>query len=119
REGFKAGALNHAASMISGEYVLLLDADSIAPAEVLLDGFAVFEARPSVAFVAYRIAHYNRNQNLITRLFAISQDTYDKIGRIGSCGIDVPFPFWGGCALISVEDLRKVGFWSNDILTDD
>ncbi|TMH94767.1 glycosyltransferase, partial [Candidatus Bathyarchaeota archaeon] len=42
REGFKSGALNHAAPLLRGEYVLLLDADSTVTPGSLSRGLAAF-----------------------------------------------------------------------------
>src|SRR5215471_6439925 len=79
RHGFKSGALNCAAKLIHGEYVLLLDADSIVTSQVLTRGLISFEDEPDLGFVSYRVGHYNREQNLITRLFALSIDLGDTL----------------------------------------
>ncbi len=103
REGFKSGALNHAAPLLRGDYVLLLDADSTVTHATLSRGLAAFRLDPRIAFVSFRVGHYNREQNLITRLFALSQDQGDTITKMGSY------------ALV----LREVGFWTNDSIVDD
>ncbi len=55
RLGFKSGALNEAARLVKGEYVLLLDADSIVTPEVLTRGLATFEENPGLGFVSFRV----------------------------------------------------------------
>jgi cellulose synthase/poly-beta-1,6-N-acetylglucosamine synthase-like glycosyltransferase len=119
REGFKSGALNHAAPLLRGDYVLLLDADStVAPAS-LSRGLAAFRLDPRIAFVSFRVGHYNREQNLITRLFALSQDQGDTITKMGSYTLDAPYSFQGGFTLMSSAVLREVGYWTNDSIVDD
>jgi len=119
RDGFKSGALNHAAPLLKGEYVLLLDADSTVTPESVSGGLAAFQLSPKVAFVSYRVGHYNREQNMITRLFALAQDQGDTITKMGSYRLDAPFSFQGGFTLISLTVLRGVGFWTNDSIVDD
>ena len=119
RDGFKSGALNHAAPLLRGEYVLLLDADSTVTPASLSRGLAAFRLGPRVGFVSFRVGHYNREQNLITRLFALSQDQGDTITKMGSFALDAPYSFQGGFTLISLAVLREVGFWTNDSIVDD
>jgi len=119
REGFKSGALNQAAKMVSGEYVLLLDADSIVTPNVLTRGLRRFQDESGLGFVSYRVGHYNREQSLITRLFALSLDLGDTLNKMGAHAIGSPFSFQGGYTLISSEILRGVGYWSADSIVDD
>ena len=119
RLGFKSGALNEAARLVKGEYVLLLDADSIVTPEVLTRGLATFEENPSLGFVSFRVGHYNREQSIITRLFALSLDLGDTLNKMGAYSINSPFSFQGGFTLISAEALRGVGYWSGDSIVDD
>jgi cellulose synthase/poly-beta-1,6-N-acetylglucosamine synthase-like glycosyltransferase len=119
REGFKSGALNQAAPLLKGEYVLLLDADSTVTPASLSRGLAGFRLDPRVAFVSFRVGHYNREQNLITRLFALSQDQGDTITKMGSYTLDAPYSFQGGFTLMSLAVLREVGYWTNDSIVDD
>jgi len=119
REGFKSGALNHAAPLLRGEYVLLLDADSTVTSASLSRGLAAFRLDPKIAFVSFRVGHYNREQNLITRLYALSQDQGDTITKMGSYILDAPYSFQGGFTLVSSDILREVGYWTNDSIVDD
>src|SRR5207245_115111 len=91
REGFKSGALNHAAPLLRGECVLLLDADSTVTPGSLSRGLAAFRLDPRIAFVSFRVGHYNREQNLITRLFALSQDQGYTITKMGSYALSAPY----------------------------
>ena len=119
RLGFKSGALNAAARLVEGEYVLLLDADSIVSSEVLTRGLTAFEENPGLGFVSFRVGHYNREQSIITRLFALSLDLGDTLNKMGAYSINAPFSFQGGFTLISAETLRSVGYWSGDSIVDD
>ena len=119
REAFKCGALNKAMESVVGDFVLLLDADSIVPPDVLTKGIDAVESHPRASFAAYRYGHYNRNDNMITRLFALSQDIGDTLSKMGAYVIDAPFSFQGGFALVRTKDLKDVGQWSNERIADD
>ena len=71
RAGFKSGALNQAAPLLKGDYVLLLDADSTVSPDVLIKGLNAIGRNPRIGFVSFRVGHYNREQNWTTRLFAL------------------------------------------------
>ncbi|MGD0637168.1 MAG: glycosyltransferase family 2 protein [Nitrososphaerales archaeon] len=119
REHYKCGALNKAMDQVVGEFVLLLDADSIVPPDILSKGIDTMESHPRSSFVSFRYGHYNRNYNLITRLFALYQDIGDTLSKMGAYRIDAPFSFQGGLALVRTKDLRDVGQWSNERIADD
>jgi len=119
REYFKCGALNKAMDCVKGEYVLLLDADSLVSPDVLAKGIEALESHPRTAFVSYRYGHYNRDYNMVTKLFALTQDIGDTISKMGAYQIDAPFSFQGGQTLIRTKDLREVGMWSNQRIADD
>lgn len=119
RENFKQGALNKSMDLVEGEYVLLLDADSTVTPKVLTKGLAALETHRDAAFVSYRVGHYNRNQNLITRIYALTLDMGDLVSKMGSYIVNTPFSFQGGFALVSAGDLRRVGLWANERMADD
>ncbi len=119
RESFKCGALNKAMEKVVGDYVLLLDADSIIPPDIIEKGIDAMEKHPRASFVSYRYGHYNRNYNLVTQLFALSQDIGDTLSKMGAYHIDAPFSLQGGFALVRAKDLRDIGQWSNERIADD
>ena len=119
RDGYKSGALNHATQLLNGDYTLLLDADSNVTSSILPRGLSAFQLNPKIGFVSFRVGHYNREQNLITKLFALQQDQGDTISKMGAYAINAPFSFQGGFTLVSTSLLRRVGFWTNDSIVDD
>ena len=119
REHFKCGALNKAMERVVGDYVLLLDADSIIPPDVISKGIDTMERHPRASFISFRYGHYNRNYNIVTRMFALTQDIGDTLSKMGAYKIDAPFSAQGGMALVRAKDLRDVGLWSNERIADD
>jgi cellulose synthase/poly-beta-1,6-N-acetylglucosamine synthase-like glycosyltransferase len=119
REHFKNGALNVAMQKVTGDYVLLLDADSMVTPDVLTKGIHGMETHPRASFVSFRYGHYNRDYNMITRLFALYQDIGDTLSKMGAYRVDAPFSFQGGFALVRAKDLKEVGQWTNQRIADD
>src|SRR5271169_3855161 len=119
RENYKCGALNRAMNYVTGDYVLLLDADSIVPPDVFSKGIDAMETHTNAAFVSFRYGHYNRDYNLSTRLFALSQDLADTTSKMGAYLVDAPFSFQGGFTLVRTKDLREVNQWTNGRIADD
>ena len=119
RKGFKSGALNQAASLLKGDYVLLLDADSTVRPDILTKGLNAFSRDARIGFVSFRVGHYNREQNLTTRLFALQLDQGDTVTKMGAYSIDAPYSFQGGFVLVSMAVLRQVGFWANESIVED
>ncbi len=119
REGYKAEALNIASRYIDGDYVMLLDSDSRPSSDCLKLGLVALRNRADLSFVAFRVGHYNRGETVVTRSFALFQDTVDTIQKMGSLPLDAPFSLQGGFALLKTAALKKAGFWTNGALADD
>jgi cellulose synthase/poly-beta-1,6-N-acetylglucosamine synthase-like glycosyltransferase len=119
REFFKCGALNKAMEGVVGDYVLLLDADSLVPPDIITKGIDAMDKHPKTSFVSYRYGHYNRDHNLVTQLFALNQDIGDTLSKMGAYKVDAPFSYQGGLALVKTKDLREVGLWTNERIADD
>jgi len=119
RAAFKSGALNQAAPLLKGDFVLLLDADSTVIPDVLKRGLNAASHDPRIGFVSFRVGHYNREQNLTTRLFALQQDQGDTVAKMGAYSIDAPYSFQGGFVLVSMMVLRQLGFWPNSSIVED
>ncbi len=119
RENYKCGALNKAMNYVTGDYVLLLDADSIIPPDILSKGIHAMETHSNAAFVSFRYGHYNRDQNMVTKLFAMAQDLADTTSKMGAYLVDAPFSSQGGFTLVRTKDLREIGGWTNGRIADD
>lgn len=119
RTNFKSGALNLASRFLKGDFVLLLDADSVVTPDVLIEGIPMFNAKPDLAFVSFRVGHYNREQNLVSRLYALTLDLGDTQTKMGSSRFNLPFSFTGGFTLMSRNVLERLGYWSDSCITED
>jgi cellulose synthase/poly-beta-1,6-N-acetylglucosamine synthase-like glycosyltransferase len=118
RAGFKAGALNLASKQVTGDAVLLLDSDSRVTS-LALDRALKALVGGGLSFVSFRVGHYNRELNLVTRAFALFQDTIDGLQKMGATRLVLPYSLQGGFALVKTEALRSAGLWREGILAED
>ena len=119
RNNYKSGAMTNAMSVVTGEYVLQIDADARILKDTILKGVHAFQTHPDAAFVSFRVGHYNRHFNMTTSLFAVSQDQGDTIAKMGSYLLNFPFSGQGGYIMYKSSDILRVGLWSEEISTDD
>lgn len=117
RDGFKSGALNNALKFAEGKYILIMDADSILPPDVLKKSIPLMEK--GYSFISFKIGHINRDYNCISRACALVIDVFETFERAGRVALNVPFCFHGGSSLIRKDHIDEVGGWSPDILVDD
>jgi len=67
RTGFKAGALEAGLQVAKGEFILIFDADFIAPEDILEKTLGTFQD-PQVGLVQVRWGHINRDYSLLTQV---------------------------------------------------
>ena len=118
RVGFKAGALEAGLATASGEFILILDADFLPPADLLQRMIPeMTDAR--VGMVQVRWEHINRDYSLLTEVqallldghFGIEQTTRARTGRL--------FNFNGTAGMWRREAIASSGGWQHDTLTED
>src|SRR4051812_44587939 len=73
RRGYKAGALEHGLQTATGEFILVFDADFIAPEDILEKTIGHF-TDPGVGMVQVRWGHINRDYSLLTQVQSILLD---------------------------------------------
>lgn len=68
----KPKALNYAMSYARGRYVVIYDAEDRPEADQLIKAIARFsELTPQYSCLQAKLNYYNRNENLLTKLFGI------------------------------------------------
>ncbi len=117
RKGFKAGALNDALKISTGEIIVVFDSDFVPPPDFLKRIVAPFED-PSVGYVQARWSFENPDENLITVFASSALAIYhhffypfqNKIGAV----------FLSGAAMaIRREALERAGKWREGVLAED
>src|SRR6185295_15476015 len=82
RDGFKAGALDEGLKVATGEFVLIFDADFIAPPEILMQTLGHF-SDPGVGMVQVRWGHVNRDYSLLTQVQSVLLDGHFILEHCG------------------------------------
>jgi len=115
--GGKSGALNHALKFISGEWVLILDADAQLKNDTLLRVVS-FAQNGSWTAVQLRKSVLNTNKNFLTTCQGIemAMDTYFQVGRLYSAGIS---ELRGNGQLVRKDILLSCGSFNENTVTDD
>ncbi len=118
RVGFKAGALTHGLSSATGELILILDADFIAPPDILEKTVGCFED-PAVGMVQARWGHINRSYSTLTELQAILLDGHFVLEHGGRSRAGRFFNFNGTAGVWRRSAIDDAGGWQADTLTED
>jgi cellulose synthase/poly-beta-1,6-N-acetylglucosamine synthase-like glycosyltransferase len=118
RHGFKAGALADGLVHATGEFILILDADFVAPPDILERTLGHF-ADPRVAMVQARWDHVNRGFSLLTEVQAILLDGHFVLEHGGRNRSGRFFNFNGTAGVWRRSAVDDAGGWEGDTLTED
>lgn len=118
REGYKAGALAHGLSRARGEFVLILDADFVPPAD-LLHRMLPPLADPAVGMVQARWGHLNDDASWLTRAQALILDAHFHVEHGARSAAGLFFNFNGTAGIWRARCLHDAGGWQADTLTED
>jgi cellulose synthase/poly-beta-1,6-N-acetylglucosamine synthase-like glycosyltransferase len=119
REGFKAGALNNALAQSTGEYILVLDADSIPPRDLLERTVPHLEADPGLAYVQVRQGHANRGFNGVSEAVSLALDCHFLVEQPGRQALSLVTNFNGSAGVLRREAILDMGGWNSETLTED
>jgi cellulose synthase/poly-beta-1,6-N-acetylglucosamine synthase-like glycosyltransferase len=118
RVGFKAGALENGLKAAKGDFVLIFDADFIAPEDILEKSIGHFED-PQVGMVQARWGHVNRSYSLLTELQSIMLDGHFIMEHGGRNRSGRFFNFNGTAGIWRRQAIVEAGGWEHDTLTED
>lgn len=118
RTGFKAGALANGLASCKGEFVLVLDADFVAPPDLLRRTIPYF-VDPRVGMVQTRWGHLNRDYSLLTRVQALFIDAHFALEQVARSRSGRFFNFNGTGGIWRKACIEDAGGWQHDTLTED
>lgn len=118
RTGFKAGALAAGLASATGDFVLILDADFVPPANLLHRTIHHF-TDPQVGMVQTRWGHLNREHSLLTRIQSIFLDGHFVIEHTARSRSGRFFNFNGTGGIWRKTAIVDAGDWQHDTLTED
>ncbi len=118
RTGFKAGALDAGLERATGEFVLIFDADFVAPPDMLEKTLGHFED-PQVGMVQARWGHINRDYSLLTEVQSIMLDGHFILEHGARSRSGRFFNFNGTAGIWRRSVIADAGGWQHDTLTED
>ena len=118
RTGYKAGALDAGLQSATGEFVLIFDADFVAPPDVLERTIGYFED-PKVGMVQARWGHINRGYSLLTEVQSIMLDGHFIMEHGARSRSGRFFNFNGTAGVWRRAVIDDAGGWQHDTLTED
>jgi cellulose synthase/poly-beta-1,6-N-acetylglucosamine synthase-like glycosyltransferase len=118
RTGYKAGALDAGLKRATGEFVLIFDADFVAPEDVLEKTLGHF-ADPKVGMVQARWGHINRDYSLLTEVQSIMLDGHFIMEHGARSRAGRYFNFNGTAGVWRRSVIADAGGWQHDTLTED
>src|SRR6188474_78905 len=118
RHGYKAGALDFGLRQAKGEFVLIFDADFVAPADILEKSLGHFDD-PKVGMVQVRWGHINRDYSLLTQVQSVLLDGHFILEHGGRNRSGRFFNFNGTGGIWRREAIADAGGWQHDTLTED
>jgi cellulose synthase/poly-beta-1,6-N-acetylglucosamine synthase-like glycosyltransferase len=118
RAGYKAGALDAGLKVAKGEFVLIFDADFVAPPDILQKSLGHFQD-PKVGMVQVRWGHINRDYSLLTQVQSILLDGHFVLEHGGRNRSGRFFNFNGTAGVWRRTVIDDAGGWQHDTLTED
>lgn len=119
RRGYKAGALNEALKYSKGEFILVLDADSVLKPDFLKKTIPQFLLNERLGFVQGGVKYLNEDESWLTRVLALANNWFAMFMQkmLSDCGMIMGFIGHGG--VIRRRALEDVGGWMSDTLSED
>lgn len=118
RDGFKAGALQHATQFAKGEFLAIFDAD-FRPNRDFLKKTVGYFRNPKVAVVQTRWGHLNREFSMLTRAQSLLHDGFFMIEQQAREIGGYLLRFNGSAGIWRKETIRDIGGWSSDTIAED
>jgi cellulose synthase/poly-beta-1,6-N-acetylglucosamine synthase-like glycosyltransferase len=118
RAGFKAGALAEGTARSDGEFMLVLDADFVAPPTLVRDLLPPFRDE-AVGMVQARWDHLNADESWLTEAQSFLLDGHFLFEQGGRYAGERFFNFNGTAGIWRRRCLTEAGGWQTDTLTED
>ena len=118
REGWKAGALNNILPISRGEYIVMFDADFIAPRNFLKKIVSPFFTDDRIAIVQSRMGYANSDYNSITKFASLSLMIFHHVIMPLNSKMKTVM-FCGTHGAIKKSVLVEMGGWNTISVTED
>ena len=116
----KPKALNYALQFVRGEFVTIYDAEDRPDKNQLLKAILRFRQNgKDLACVQGKLNYYNRNENLLTKMFAVEYSCWFDFMLPGLQKLGIPIPLGGTSNHLRTDVLKEVLAWDPYNVTED
>lgn len=116
----KPKACNYALKFAKGQYVTIYDAEDIPEPQQLKKVLHAFMNGPEeMVCVQAKLNYFNREENLLTRMFAIEYSTLFDFILHGLVALGVPVPLGGTSNHFRIKALQELYAWDPYNVTED
>jgi glycosyltransferase XagB len=116
----KPKACNYALIQAEGKYVVIYDAEDRPDSDQLKKIVVAYsKAEERIVCIQCKLNYYNRDQNLLTRWFAIEYSSWFDLFMPGLDAADSPIPLGGTSNHLVREKLIELGAWDPFNVTED
>ena len=119
QHGYKAGALAHALTTATGEFIAIFDADFLPPTHFLRQTIPHFLTTPNLGLIQGRWGHLNPDDSPLTAAQAIAMDKHFVMDQTVRFRANL-FPKFNGTAGVWRRGcIDSVGGWHDDTVCED
>jgi glycosyltransferase XagB len=116
----KPKALNYGISKVTGEYIVIYDAEDVPdPLQLKKAVLAFKKAVKNIICIQAKLNFYNPDQNLLTRMFTIEYSLWFNLVLTGLQSIHAPIPLGGTSNHFRTADIIKLKQWDAFNVTED
>ena len=115
----KPKALNVAFPHLTGEFMVIYDAEIVPDADQLKKAYLAFRKHADVACLQVQLDHYNAYENWVTKLFNAEFSFYYDLFLPGLQKLGIPLPLSGHSSLYRTDVIREIGAWDPYNVTED
>jgi cellulose synthase/poly-beta-1,6-N-acetylglucosamine synthase-like glycosyltransferase len=116
----KPKACNYALPFCKGDYITIYDAEDMPQPQQLKMALAkFFSSDGTVSCVQSRLNYYNRDENILTKLFSIEYASWFDYMLYGLQKLRLPIPLGGTSNHFSMKTLKAVYAWDPYNVTED
>ena len=119
RKGYKAGALGHALSLASGEFIAIFDADFQPQPDFLMQTIPHFAQNERLGMVQTRWGHLNNGRSPLTSAQAIALDKHFAMEQTVRHRANLFPKFNGAGGVWRRACLEDAGGWESDTVCED
>ncbi|MEM2352358.1 MAG: glycosyltransferase family 2 protein, partial [Thermoproteota archaeon] len=119
RAGYKAGALNEALKNSKGEFILVLDADSILKPDFLKKTIPLFLTNEKLGFIQGKLECLNEEESWLSEALASVNYWFAHILQSSFSVYNMIMGFTGHGGIIRRRALEDIGGWMSDTIAED